>query len=347
MKITMIIPSENGVAYHRMIGPMADLARNHGIHVSQVNGMSKEFLDRLEGTDIVMFNRVMPPDDQSVETIKAIQELGIKVWCDVDDSWHLHAGHLLEHHYRKDRVSYRISESIKASDIVTCTHEYLAKKIRPLNPNVRIIPNAINPDEEQWKYNPINKKPDVFGWMGSAAHELDLKELLRPMKKYWQDDKLTYRLILAGFSMNQLDFWNRAQDYLTGGRKAAKMRVGSMSAMHFSEYAALIDSMDIGLIPLADNEFNRCKSELKVLEFAAKGKAVIVTAIHPYTNVCNEDNSFLCHEPMDFYRHLKKIERNPAIAIEKAARLHEDCKRLYNWKEIQYLRLDIMNELWH
>ena len=47
-------------------------------------------------------------------------------------------------------------------------------------------------------------------------------------------------------------------------------------------YATLYDEIDVLLVPLVDNQFNACKSELKMIEASVKGKPIIVSDVNPY-----------------------------------------------------------------
>lgn len=336
-KVAILYASENGVSYHRLQSwahwmnaiDKIDLTIIHG-------GLDPEQAEKLE-VDTLIFNRAFDPVSTMKETISVLQRKGIKVICDVDDYWHLHPGHQLEIDYLKNKRHQPIELAITEANQVWTTHVHLARKIRKLNRNVLIVPNSLNPNENQWRRTNV---PQSFGWMGSTAHAMDLKTVLRPMKKYWQDDSLKWGMIMAGFHPNAVGIWLELQYYLTGGKLAPQDRYIRMEGKPVAEYGNLIDAIGVGIIPLADNEFNRCKSELKVLEFAAKGRTVIVQNIHPYTNICNEENSYLVNEPMDFYRHMKRIEKRPEEAAKKAEVLHQQCGDLYNWDLICNLRLE-------
>ena len=47
-------------------------------------------------------------------------------------------------------------------------------------------------------------------------------------------------------------------------------------------YMNSYNEIDVLLVPLLDNEFNACKSELKFVEAAAMGKPVICSDVNPY-----------------------------------------------------------------
>ena len=55
-----------------------------------------------------------------------------------------------------------------------------------------------------------------------------------------------------------------------------------MESLPVTEYGLLYDQFDIAIAPLEDNRFNRCKSNLKIIEAGMKGLPIFVQNIHPY-----------------------------------------------------------------
>jgi hypothetical protein len=52
-----------------------------------------------------------------------------------------------------------------------------------------------------------------------------------------------------------------------------------------TQYPALMDDMDIGIAPIAHNDFNRGKSDLKYLEYTMAGVLPIVQKFGPYMHL--------------------------------------------------------------
>ena len=64
------------------------------------------------------------------------------------------------------------------------------------------------------------------------------------------------------------------------------------------------------LIPLQDNKFNRMKSELKMIEAGYFKKAVIVSEVHPYTNVINRKNCLSVGVRQDWTPKIRGLLKN-------------------------------------
>lgn len=166
---------------------------------------------------------------------------------------------------------------LKSADLVTTTTEYLAEKFRKYNSNVVVCPNSI--DFDLWKPipRPVKYMNEVrIGWFGGDSHFQDIKlfkTLLPAICKKYPQVKIVlqcppvplWKDMFKDIPEQQLE-WNNWKDL--------KFYTLFLASRHF----------DIGLCPLADLEFNRCKSQIKVLEFAAMGATVVAQDMIPYSN---------------------------------------------------------------
>jgi hypothetical protein len=67
---------------------------------------------------------------------------------------------------------------------VSCTTPQLADVIRPFNPNVYILPNAIDPAQPQWKVTQaVRSHKPTIGWVGGISHLEDIKLLSGQIKR--------------------------------------------------------------------------------------------------------------------------------------------------------------------
>lgn len=254
MKVAIVSKGEGGVDYHRLIKPFSLLDYD----VTRCEGVSEEMFDY--NFDVVVFSRILPTIKQK-EFIRKLQSKGTYVICDIDDHWVLSSNHATK---KIGDIFRRFSiEALMYADEVWTTHELLGKEVERLNANWYVIPNALDPNEPQWQ--PKKTYGNRIGWAGGITHFHDLMLT----EGCWGD----VVPIVAGF--NKHPEWIRLSD---------KFKADYVNHLPVTEYGLLYDQFDIAIAPLEDNKFNRCKSNLKIIEAGMKGICIFTQNIHPYTD---------------------------------------------------------------
>jgi glycosyltransferase involved in cell wall biosynthesis len=83
---------------------------------------------------------------------------------------------------------------------------------------------------------------------------------------------------------------------------------------------------DIGLAPLRDTPFNRCRSELHWLEYSLAGAATIASDLGspgPYDPIRDGVDGFVARDPADWQRHLRALGESRDLRAEIAGRARE------------------------
>lgn len=259
MKIGYIANTEdvNGVEYHRLYKPLSLI----GHDVTRCVGVDKQILTH--GFDVVIFNRVLPCQKQS-EFIRDLQRAGTYVICDIDDTWVMGTDHYLSKVWERENMRVRTIGALMSADEVWVTHKLLADLVGNLNPNVHIMPNALDKDEEQWKANFTGN--GRIGWVGGITH---VKDVLLT-EKAWGD----ILPVICGYQHGEPE-WKKLSDRLPA------TYVKGMDAFN---YAQLYEQFDIAIAPLTHTKFNAYKSNLKILEAGFKGKPIFAQEMHPYVD---------------------------------------------------------------
>ena len=333
-KILALVPDRvDGCAYHRIEMPLHLL---EGFERTQLNNLEDVKDSVLQDHDILWFNRLqcMVNHDKQLARLK---NLGVKYVIDIDDYWQLPDGHLIQADYKHHEVPRKIIEFIKGAAAVITTHSLLADKIKPFNKNIVIAPNAIDPNQPQFTPTPSMEKT-VFGWCGGAAHKQDL-DLLKEGLKTARDNKMF--LALAGYADNLV--WNYFEHIFNGGRYDRYFRIDSADVYN---YGYLYDHFTTALVPLKNNTFNNCKSELKLIEAGFKGKAAIVSEIMPYTIVPKDKCLWIKDgHASGWYKQMSKIQKSKQLEQELAGKLSEWARSERDLRKINKVRIDLFNTL--
>jgi tetratricopeptide (TPR) repeat protein len=114
--------------------------------------------------------------------------------------------------------------------------------------------------------------PVVVGWGGSSGHREDMARIA-PALCEWVTKTPSVTLSL----MCSDSIWNLFST-LSPARKR-RTPTGTIDA-----YYRFVGTLDIGLAPLEDTAFNRSRSDVKFLEYAAYGAVALLQDLVPYRN---------------------------------------------------------------
>jgi hypothetical protein len=284
--------------------------------------------------DIVVINRMLAnitPEQMDAWRTK----YGFKLIVDNDDYWYLDPSHILHERYVLNNVSQQIIDWIRIADLCTVTHERLAEEVKPYNSNIEIVPNAIPYGEEQFK--DFKKDSDLVRlfWSGSGTHGKDLEILRNPMKRI----NFPVRTVIAGFNEGEKPIWDGMICAFTNG---LKLNPTIYNFNQVTEYMAAYADSDISLIPLIDSKFNSMKSNLKVLETAAKKNPAIVSNVHPYKGFYPA-----CHvnSQKDWYYWIKLLVNDEDARKSYGNALYDYCNKNFNLHEVNKHRFAIYKKL--
>jgi glycosyltransferase involved in cell wall biosynthesis len=273
--------------------------------------------------DIVHFHRTIGHEyENSVDLIKRLNSLGLVTIMDLDDYWLPTKEHPVHAMVVQSKLHEKIMNNLKVAGHVTTTTSIFATEILKFNKNVYVLPNAINPNEPQFKAKTEPSDKLRFGWLGGSSHLHDLKLMDGTMNKLSQlKDK--FSLYLCGFDVRgsvteinqqtgeqkQRDIkpeetvWSRYEEIFTDNYKLVDPKHKDF-LMEFRDdefisdtlpfynrvwtkpintYASNYRLFDVSLAPIKNHIFNRVKSQLKVIEAGFYKKAIIASNVGPYT----------------------------------------------------------------
>lgn len=337
-----------GVEYHRMLKPNLVLKSIYPEydHI-MVDGIGDELEEDgiLSQTDLVIFCRQIPDG-----VAEYLNNKGIPFGLDIDDYWHLPEHHILYQDYIDNKKDEMVERSIREAHFVTCTTSILAEKILPFNPNVHVIPNGIDASDPVWQPNKTESKRLRFGFTGGNTHLYDVNRIAQSVRKAYTDVKFykNAQIVLTGYRHSEgkdIQPERIYENMLTDNRNILKyypqynfeLGLGGEGSekdapyrrilnKRVDEFGLVYNDIDVCVAPLEANEFNSCKSELKMLEAGVMDCAVMCHHIAPYNLLATDKNSFdLCKKT--FYEWSRILLKNPNLVADTKAQLKQDIKR--------------------
>ena len=153
------------------------------------------------------------------------------------------------------RVRSRLDWWYAHADLVTTSSEYLAAHARRITDRVRVIPMAVDVNTWAPAEKTLSDKVRI-GWAGRPGNLRYLQSI--------QDE-----LIAVQRARPQVEY-----AVYSGERPDLALPFQHVSFKPGTE-PAFIQSLDIGLLPLPDNEFARGKSPIKAIQYLACGAPVV------------------------------------------------------------------------
>jgi hypothetical protein len=330
LRILAVTSANSGVGYHRIMMPLVHMQKDY----CMITDTLTDELFEKGNYDIMVMNRFL--SNIEIETIIELRKrFGFKLIVDNDDHWKLDPSHILAQRYHDYGITDYIIRYIEIADLCTTTHERLADEISQYNKNVKILPNALPYGKEQFLDNKVDSDLVRFFWSGSGTHIHDLDLLKNPMKRCVG---LPIHTIMAGYNEQEKILWDRMIGSFTCG---LKLNPKIFNYNEVTKYMAAYADSDVSVIPLVDNKFNSMKSNLKVLETAAKKNPAIVSEINPYLGL----PVHYVKKQGDWFKHIRDLTFDHDMRIDSGLKLFEYCQRNFNFDKINSERFSIYKQL--
>jgi glycosyltransferase involved in cell wall biosynthesis len=322
----LVVPSDRfGVGKFRSIEPHIFLQNKfpEDFHVEIDLDPPMDNLEFFKQFQIVVYHRSITNDfEKSFELVNKLKAEGIVTICDMDDYWAPTKDHPIHDIIMFNKINEKIVESIKQADYVTTTTSLFADEIRKYNKNVFVLPNAINPDEQQFKEKTEPSEKLRVGWLGGSSHLGDLQLLDSSIAKLGQHVN-DLQFVICGFDTRgtiteingqtgehkkrpirpEETVWARYEEiftqkykYVTPEYEKVLKKYAQEEYPEFSNesyrrvwtlpvtsYARNYAKLDVSLAPIKNHMFNKMKSQLKVIEAGFYKKALIASDLGPYT----------------------------------------------------------------
>lgn len=216
-------------------------------------------------------------------------------------------------YYQQREPRERFLANIRSADAVTVSTPYLARVViseyRVTAP-VYVLPNCLDPAVLELPPVPQDVAP-VIGWAGSDTHGGDVTP---PLRRFFA-------------SNHGLDFVSMGADFRSefgapGGRWVPWQPI-------WGDPVGYMKHLDwqIGLAPLANTQFNRCKSALKALEYGARGIVVVASDVEPYRRfVRHGETGFLVERDHQWAEYLGLLVGDADLRARMGAAAREQAR---------------------
>lgn len=231
-------------------------------------------------------------------------------------------------------------EALKSASAVTVSTPYLVQELHRLGVRVPIHVLENHVDTEAFRPardTTLDAPMPVVGWVGATPWRSGdvevLKGILGPFLDRWG---------LKAYHGGHLEREGVSTFAEQAGLRADQVILEPMVPIH--EYPDLFMGLEVGLVPLADHPFNRAKSWIKGLEYAAAGVPFVASPMPEYVRLHDLYGlGRLAWKPLQWKRHLGLL-LDPEARVEEAEAVRQMVKPLdiregiNRWRDL-YLEL--------
>ncbi len=183
----------------------------------------------------------------------------------------------------------KIGEICKLSAHVMAGNQYLADYAKQFNENVTIVPTTI--DTEKYRVVEKEENPEIvtIGWSGSFSTVQHLDTIRDVFQELAREEK--YRLRVIG-----------TPDYELSGVETEAIQWKSATEIED------LQKIDIGVMPLPDDQWSKGKCGLKALQYMALGIPTICSPVGVNSTIIQDgENGFIADGKDEWIEKLKKL----------------------------------------
>ncbi len=288
-------------------------------------------LRRLTRTDCDLLIVFRASTRRGLRTFRAAKRAGKRtVWASDDDLLSLDATNPVGSRYQRPKVRKTINTMMHGADALWTFSSAMAEKYRSLGFQKVCDCHSLAPLREALSLRAnasrVSSSRIRIGHIGDFSHANEMHHLAAAVRlltdmrleRDWEFD-------FVGYTPDELKGHPRVRSipYITG-----------IDAFH--EWLGTAD-WSIGVAPLRDTPFNRCKTDNKFRTFSAFGIAGIYTNMPPYSDsVQHQQTGILCNDDPECYaRSLAKLIQDDSLRSLIQTNAKRVCLERYSYKVVE------------
>jgi glycosyltransferase involved in cell wall biosynthesis len=225
----------------------------------------------------------------------------------------------------------RVADAVRASQLVLAGNAFLADWARQYNERVAVVPTTIDTDKYQVAARSAWDGPICIGWSGSFSTLPHFETVLPALQRVRERLGERVRFKVIG-----------GPDY-----RVPELGIEGQPWRLESELADLSD-IDIGIMPLPDDEWSRGKCGLKGLQYMALGIPTLMSPVGVNSEIVQDgSNGFLPRTEDEWVERLVTLVEAPELrrSLGLAGRATvEERYSLRAWRERYYRLLAVSTE---
>lgn len=267
-----------------------------------------------------------PCTKQEMEMAQVAREFGVPVWVDWDDQiFAITPDNSAKSVYSDTETKGYIASTMQMASVITVSTKKLQEEFSRFG-TCELIPNCYDDHLNRYKQETKRSSVPQILYRGTVTHQRDLGMVDEAILRI--DNELEK---VVWFFMG-MEAWSVEQ-------LKAKVFIPPCDVFKYFEILGAMN-VDLGIVPLHDSLFNRCKSNIAAMEIAYAGGVPIVPDWPEW-----DIPGVLKYKTIEEFENLVKF----AAGNEDLAKLHEGCWKYFqgelNLNKWNNKRLRILNNL--
>jgi glycosyltransferase involved in cell wall biosynthesis len=241
---------------------------------------------------------------------------GLAYVVDLDDAvFHNYDAHRM----RAARALYgrKIDRVMSAAAIVVAGNEYIAQRARAAgSARVEVLPSVVDADAFPQDFSRAGRSGFTVGWIGSPATQHFVQAVVPALEACLTGENDRFVTVGAAFSSplfpkHVSQAWARATE------------------------SASLASFDVGIMPLADSQFERGKCGYKLIQYMASALPVIASPVGANCQIVRVgETGFLASSHDEWLAALRAMRDSPELRAEMGATGYATFRREYSLQAI-------------
>jgi glycosyltransferase involved in cell wall biosynthesis len=313
-----------GCWFYRLHAPLRALAKNthqnpvhYEIHIA--GSITKDHFESKK-FDLAILQRQFSAD--VYDAVSKMQKVGTKLVYELDDDvFHIPTWNPASKVINNKTVQTNIRRFMELCDAIIVSTPALAKVCSEFNDNIFLLENGIDYNV-MYSYPSNNIKP-VVCWQGSYTHARDLEVARSGFEAIANNKDLVLKL-WSGFERCAGE--ERVPLFDIKGAQIIPLVPFEAFFQMFSQLGA-----SVGLAPLAANQFNKSKSNLKFLEYTAYDIVTVASNFGHYQETIEDGvTGILVSDNRDWYDKVMTVLNDRELYNKILSNAKELVKEKYN-----------------
>jgi len=307
---------------------IAEVMRHFPYYLSRVLNRLRHVLTSSKFDLVVFEKELLPYFPYGLEAL--LRRLQSKTIVLLDDATYVY---YRQHPYRLVRFlcRHKIERIMGTATHVIVWNEQLARYARQFNTNVSVVNSGI--DLRRYRIKPYQDgrvtlgQPTVIGWIGAPA----LFPYIRALEDAFRELSSRYEAEFHVIS---------TCDYVSRSIRTVNKRWSIETEVDD------LQSLDIGVMPLPDDEWTRGKSGVKAVQYMGVGVPVVSSAVGTATDLIQDGvNGFLATSTQDWVDKLGRLIESPTLRREMGLRGRQTVETTYSIQAVAPRLIKILQQV--